>query len=146
MRRRDVLSSALCLTAAASAAEASAPKRDGKEEAVGQYVDLSPVAMPVLDGRRLRNYVFVAVRLNLSPRADALKWREKEPWFRDAMVRAGHRAAFNPPNDWSSLDQRRFKAMMMAESARIAGPGVVTSVTITNQTPQRRMRARQAGA
>ncbi len=142
MRRRDVIAS-VPLLAAASAAQAAAPKK-GKAEPSGQYVDLSPVAMPILDGRRLRNYVFVAVRLNLSPKADALKWREKEPWFRDAIVRAAHRAAYNPPTDWSSLDEKRFKAMVLAEAGKITGPGVVASVGILHQTPQRRVRARAA--
>jgi len=144
MRRRDVLASAIVSAAAfASGAEASPPK--GKEEPIGQYVDVSMTAIPVLDaGRRLKNYVFVSVRLNLSPRADALKQRDREPYFRDAIVRAAHRTAFNPPDDWSRLDEARFKAMVMAEAARVAGPGVVASVKISSQQPQRRIAARPA--
>jgi len=141
MRRRDVLASSVLLATAASAAEAAAPK--GKEEPVGQYVDLTMTAIPVLDGKRLKNYVFVAVRLNLTAKADAVKLREKSPYFRDAMVRAAHRTAMNPPGEWSSLDEPRFKAAVLAEAQKVAGPGMVASVKINNQAPQRRLAARR---
>lgn len=139
MRRRDLLATAVLLSAAASAAEASAPPK--KEGATGpQYFDLAPVGLPVLDGRRLKNYVFVGLRLQLANGQDPQKWREKEPYFRDALVRAAHRTALNPPGNWSALDEGRLKALMMAEAARIAGPRGVTGVSLTNrQAPQRRL-------
>lgn len=148
MRRRDILASAVLLSAAAGAVEASAPpaKKEGADPA-GQYVDLSPIALPVLDGRRLKNYVFVSLRLKLSPRADMQKWRDKEPYFRDALVRAAHRTALNPPGDFSTLDEARLKSMLMAEAGKITGPGVVTGVALKSpQAPQRRLRSARPAA
>jgi hypothetical protein len=139
MRRRDILSAAPVLVlASAGAASANEPPRAA---AVGQYVDLSPVAIPSLDGRRLRNYIFVAVRLNLTPHADAQKLREKSPYFRDAMVRAAHRVGYNLATDFDRLDEARFKQMVIAEATKITGPGMIAGVAFTSPPqPQRRTR------
>lgn len=141
MRRRDLLAASVVLSASAGAASASAPPKEKEGDApVGQYVDLAPIALPVLDGRRLKNYVFVSLRLNLAQRADPQKWRDKEPYFRDALVRAAHRTGLNAPTDWSQLDENRLKALMLAEATKIAGAGVVTRVTLNSpQAPQRRI-------
>jgi len=111
---------------------------------VGQYVDLSPVAIPCLDGRRLKNYIFVAVRLKLTARADAQHLREKSPYFRDAMVRAAHRIGYNPPTDFDRLDEPRFKLMVQSEAAKIAGPGIIAGVVFTSP-PQAQHRTRRPG-
>ena len=50
--------------------------------------------MPIVVDGQLVNYVFVYVRLNLTSGANATRLREKEPFFRDALVRAGHRTPF----------------------------------------------------
>jgi hypothetical protein len=104
---------------------------------LGQYVDLATVALPVVWQGRLINYVFVSVRLNLRANVDAFAQRAKEPYFRDALVRAAHRHPFTRSDDFTHLDTNALAAAMMAESARLAGPGVVTGVVVTNQTPQR---------
>ena len=110
-----------------------------KKPGAGQYFNISPVGVPVISNGRLVNYVFVALRLNIRPGLDATAIGRKEPFFRDALVRLGHRVALNPPHDLNRLDEPTVKARMMAESARIAGPGVVTSVEILSQAPQHRL-------
>jgi hypothetical protein len=101
MRRRHLLA-VLPLAFAAGAAQASGGGGgEGGKESGGQYVDLSPVALPIVLNGRLINYVFVQVRINLTPSADAPKIREKEPWFRDALVRAGHRTPFTKATDYT---------------------------------------------
>ena len=45
--------------------------------------------MPIVVDGQLVNYVFVYVRINLKSGADVTKMREKEPFFRDALVRDG---------------------------------------------------------
>ena len=101
-------------------------------------VDLSPVGLPIVWQGKLINYVFVTIHLPLSPRADAAKLREKEPYFRDALVRAAHRTPFVKPWDFTHIDRAALTAVMMRESARIAGPGQVLGVEIADETPQRR--------
>lgn len=146
MQRRTLIAAAaqgaVALAATAGAASAGGPPAKGAP--VGQYVDLSPVAIPALEGRKLRNYIFVAVRLKLTARADAQKLRERSPYFRDAMVRAAHRTAFNLASDFDRLDEARFKAMMLAEAIRIAGPGMIAGVAF-NSPPQAQRRTRRQG-
>lgn len=128
------------LTLAAGAAHAAEPKPDGKGD-VGQYVDLQPVGLPIVSNRQLVNYIFVNVRINLTTAANAAKLREKEPFFRDALVRAGHRAPFTNPADLNAIDAPRLAATLARDAGVIAGPGQIRSVVVTSQAPRRRLRA-----
>lgn len=113
-------------------------KKEAKGD-VGQYVDLQPVGLPIVSKGRLVNYVFVYVRINLTSSASAARWREKEPFFRDALVRAGHRTPFSHPTDLSQVDGPRLTATLARDASAIAGPGQIRSVVITSQAPRRRM-------
>src|SRR5436190_17401490 len=94
---------------------------EGKKEEGGQNVTLSPVALPIVVDGRLVNYVFVTLRLDLAPLANTSKLREKEPYFRDAIVRAAHRTPFTLPSDLTRIDEVRLKAAMLREATAIAG-------------------------
>ncbi len=123
MLRRAILASLpLALIAGAAVAET--------KPAAGQYVDLSPVPMPIVVDGRLINYVFVYIRINLTPSADAIHMRDKEPYFRDALVRIGHRTPFSVRTDYTKLDEARLKAAFFQAAAGIAGPGMVASIEI----------------
>lgn len=135
MIRRVLLAAAVLLLAAAPA-QAAEPKK--KEGDVGQYVDLQPTGLPIMSNGRLVNYVFVVVRINLTTSANAAKLREKEPFFRDALVRAGHRTPFTNPADLTQVDAARLSATLARDAAAIVGPGQIRSVVITNQAPRRR--------
>jgi len=124
MLRRTLIAS-LPLALIAGAASADDPKA-----AAGQYVDLSPVALPVVIDGRLINYVFVYIRVNLTPSADAIKLRDKEPYFRDALVRMGHRTPFSLATDYTKLDEPRLKAAFYQAAVAITGPGQVASIQI----------------
>src|SRR5947208_3181976 len=95
----SLTASLLILADAAQAAE--------KPKAVGQYVDLQPVAMPIVVDGQLVNYVFVYVRISLQSDADVTRIREKEPFFRDALVRDGHRTPFVVPGNWEKVDEAK---------------------------------------
>jgi hypothetical protein len=136
MSKRLVL---LALSLLAIAGAVRAGEKPEKPKEAGQYVDLQPVAMPIVVDERLVNYVFVYVRVNLKSGADVTKIRDKEPAFRDALVRDGHRTPFVLANDWSKVDEAKLIAVMTRDAAAITGPGVVASVTVTSQTPQKRV-------
>jgi hypothetical protein len=125
----------LALAVLLSASSALADEKKKKEE-VGQNVSISPVSLPIVVDGKLINYIFVTVRLDLAPNANASKLREKEPYFRDALVRAGHRTPFTLPSDLTKIDEAKLKAAMMREATAIAGPGAVRSVTLINQAPK----------
>ena len=145
MDRRTLLAAALALSAV-SPAQAAHEKKEGKDEKgdVGQYVDLQPVGLPIVSNRVLVNYVFVYVRINLTSLANASKLREKEPYFRDALVRAGHRTPFTLASDLSKIDTVRLTAALKQDVVRIVGPGQVTSVVVTSQAPRRRINTPRA--
>src|SRR6185312_9470462 len=120
-RRAVILALPLALTAGAAIA---GPR------ASGQFVDLAPVGLPVVVNGRLVNYVFVYARIDLTPNADLPRWRDKEPYFRDALVRAGHRTPFTLPTDYTRLDEARLKATLLQAASAITGPGVVAGVEL----------------
>lgn len=134
MLRRALITAALALFALP--AEASGGKSEKAE--VGQYVDLSPVALPVVVGGRLVNYVFVYVRINLTSGANSVKLREKEPFFRDALVRAAHRTPFTKADDYLVVDETRLTSSLQREAVAIAGANNVRSVVVTSQAPMKR--------
>ena len=131
MKRALVLAGLSLLASAAHAAEPASKTAES-----GQFIAVSPVALPVVVNGKLVNYVFVNIRIELSPSANAPKLREKEPFFRDALVRAAHRAPFTLASDLTKIDEAKLKASMMREAQAIAGAGQVRGVVILSQTPK----------
>lgn len=125
----------LVLTAVAMPASASDKPKD-KGPAASTVVDLRPVAVPVVVSGQVRNYVFVTVRLMPGSKADITALREKEQFFRDALVRAAHRAPFTLADDYNRVDEARIAAVIMAASPRIAGPGQVKAAVVVKQQPK----------
>ena len=118
---------------------AAAPAIAGGGSIPGQYVDVSPVALPVAENGQMRNYVFVTMRLNLRAGGDTTSVREKEPYFRDALVRAAHRRPFSVAGDMTRVDEAAIRAFVYRTAASILGPGMVTSVDFAAPpAPQRR--------
>lgn len=106
---------------------------------VGQYVDVQPVGLPIVVEGGVVNYVFVYTRVNLTTSANVAKLREQEPFFREALVRAAHRAPFTAKGDYNTVDAARLIATLTREANTIAGPGQIKGVVITSQVPRRRI-------
>lgn len=130
MLRRAFIIALAAIAAPARAAEKAAQP--------GQYVDISPVAAPILADGRLVNYVFVTMRVQLTASADAAVWRAKEPYFRDALTRLCNRVSLTGPNDYVTVDAERLVALFTKEAAAIAGKNL-KAVTLTSQTPKQRL-------
>lgn len=135
---RNLLLAAVALAFAAPAAHASEGAKKGPDPS-SQYVDITPVAVPIIAEGRLVNYVFVQVRLNLTPSADANKLREKEPFLRDALVRASHRTPFTGKVDYMHVDEAALKAAVSRDAAPLIGARNVKSVEILSQQPKQRV-------
>ena len=142
MLRRALIAASLVLATAGGPAR-GAP---GGPAQVGQYVDLQPIGLPVVMRGQLINYVFVYVRLNLDANADASRLRDKEPAFRDALVRMAHRTPFTVPTDFNRVEEGRLTTGLMREAVVIAGPGSIRSVVVTSQAPQHRLPLPRPGA
>jgi len=100
-------------------------------------VKLASVGIPVFHGTTVTNYLFLSIKVNLTPKADQTKLRDMEPYFRDALVRAAHKTSFAQPDHDDRLDVPRFQNVMMAEFTKIAGPGTIQSVEIVSQSPKK---------
>ena len=136
---RRILIIVLPLLLLANSVQASGKPKEGEGKAPGgQYVDLSPVALPIVVSGRVVNYVFVSVRVQLATLADTAKIRTREPYFRDALVRAGHRAPFTRADDYTQVDEARLKASLLRDAIAIAGARDVKGVTILLQSPLKR--------
>lgn len=136
MNRRDLIAASAAMPALA----AVGPARAGDEKPSGGPAPLSiaGVGLPVIADGRVRNYVFVSLRLHLGGSATAEALRPKEPYFRDALVRAAHRTPFTVAGDWTRLDERALTASLLRSAATIAGRGAVIRVEVVAQSPRRR--------
>ncbi len=134
MHRRDLIAASTVLTALVSAGVARA------EDAPtgGQSLNISGVGLPVISGGRLRNYVFVSLRLHLGGSITPESLQPKEAYLRDALVRAGHRTPFVVADDWTRIDAAGVAASLMRSAVTIAGRGAITRVEIVSQAPRRR--------
>jgi hypothetical protein len=132
MRRRDLLAASAVLSAVA------VPARAEDAPSGGQSLSMPGVGLPIITEGRLRNYVFVSLRLHLGGSATPETMRAKEAFLRDALVRAGHRTPFVVADDWTRIDATALSASLMRSATTIAGRGAVTRVEVVSQAPRRR--------
>ena len=134
MNRRQMISASAAGLAAATAipAHAGAPESAAADDAPS--VGITGVALPVIAEGRLRNYVFVSLKLNLKPGKAMEEAKTKEAFFRDAIVRTAHRAPFTVANDWNRLHEGAIKAAMIAIGGVILGPGSVVGCEVVSQS------------
>lgn len=137
MHRRTLIAAGTTVALAPEVALASDPKPGAAPAAV----EIENLGLPVIADGRLRNYVFVKVRLVLAAGKPQDAVRAKAPHLRDALVRAAHATPFTRPNDWNSLDARALSAAMMRAAATIVGRGTIARVELAAQTPRRRLPA-----
>jgi hypothetical protein len=108
-----------------------------KDAAKPQTMSLEAVALPIIVDGKLINYVFCTVTLALAPNADGSKVRAKEQYFRDDLVRMGHRTPFTRPDNYSKVDEAKVRAEVLRFAVTVVGPGVVQSANITKQSSQK---------
>jgi hypothetical protein len=104
-----------------------------------QTVALEAVALPIIVDGRLLNYVFCSIRLDLDPNVDGAKVHAKEEYFRDDLVRVGHRTPFVRKDDYNKVDDARVIAEILRIAPSLVGPGVVRSAAIVKETSQKIM-------
>ena len=115
------------------------------QTAVDDYsLTLSPVALPVVADGKVVNYVFVTAKVIFSTRADEFALRDKEPFFRDALVRDAYRTPFVVAGDYNRIDAAKLDATLFRDAVDIAGPGAVRGVVVVSQAAQRFVRVPHA--
>lgn len=133
-RRRLLALAGLAATALPTAVEAGGPAADE----TGAVMNLPALGLPVIADGRLRNYVFVTLRLILFPGQNPQTVRPREPYLRDALVKAAHRTPFTVADDWTRLNARAVAVSVINSCPEMVGRGVVRRVEVVRQTPQRR--------
>ena len=122
MDRRTLISAgAVALASTATSAAASS----SESSAAPPALSIAGLGLPVIEDGRLRNYVFVSLRLVLGGGKTVEQMRPKEAFFRDALVKAAHRTPFTVPGDWTRLDERALSAAVMSAANAISGRGSV---------------------
>lgn len=135
MDRRTLITAG---TVALSSGVASAALASSDAPAAPAALSIAGLGLPVIEGGRLRNYVFVALRLELGAGKTVEQMRPKEAFYRDALVKAAHRTPFTVPGDWTRLDERALSAALVSASVAISGRGSVRRVEVVSQSPRRR--------
>lgn len=126
------------LACALAAAAAVAGERPRAPPVPPDRLALERVGLPIVWRGRLVNYVFVDARVKLAPGRAVEAVRGREPYLRDALVRAGHQTPFVDRADLSRVDERALDLALLREARRILGPGVV-GAEVTAQQPRRRL-------
>jgi hypothetical protein len=141
MDRRTLITSATVALAGAAATAAATPalaSSGGKTPEAAPALDIPGLGLPVIADGRIRNYVFVSLKLHIGGGKTPEQMRPKTAFFRDALVKAAHRTPFTVSGDWTRLDEGRMSAALIAAANTISGRGSVTRVEIVNQAPRRR--------
>lgn len=134
MRIALIVLTVMSLSAPALASEAKKPAAAAEG---GQFIDLVPLALPIIADGQIKNYIFLRVRVNLTKSADAPKMRDKEPYLRDALIRSGYRSPFTRSDSYLKVDEAKLSAALAKDATQILGPGKVASVQVMTQDPQR---------
>jgi len=105
---------------------------------------IAGVGLPVIAGGRIRNYIFVSLRLHLGRGQTAERMRAKEPYLRDALTRAAYRTPFTVADNWDVIDVAALSASLIRSATTLAGRGSVARVEVFSQVPRRRTRVQPA--
>jgi len=106
---------------------------------VDPQIALSPVAVPITENGKLVNYVFLSIKIILSPKADQFRLVSYEPFYRDALVRIGHRQNLGVPGDPNRVDEALLKAALKREIASFVDPSLIARIEIVRQDPKKRI-------
>ena len=102
-------------------------------------IPLAPVAVPITVDGKLVNYVFLSIKIMLSPKADLYRLVGQEPYYRDALVRAGHRQNLGVPGDPNRVDEALVKTVLKREAASFMDARMIASIQIVRQDPQKHL-------
>lgn len=134
---------ALILAFAGAALSGSAlASPSAKTPAEPASFNLTGVGLPIIVGGRIRNYVFTELKLYLGEGQTLDAVRAKEPYLRDALVRAGHRTPFVLADDWNQLDAAALSASLIRSADSLIGKGAIARIEVVSQAARRRTTVR----
>jgi hypothetical protein len=93
-------------------------------------MDAPYLAVPVVRDGQLVNYLFVSLRIEISPQVDLWRTREQAHFLRDALVRASHASDLADPNDNNTLNEARAIEVYRAAAVQALGERAVTGISV----------------
>ena len=114
------------------AAEPASGHRQNGGGDVSRTMDAPYLAVPVVRDGQLVNYLFVSLRIQISPRVDLWRTREKAQFLRDALVRASHANALADPNNNNALNQALAIQVYRQAAIQTLGAEAVAGVIIVS--------------
>lgn len=118
--------------AASPPAGAEKGRAGGEGEDASRSMDAPFLAVPVVRDGQLVNYLFVSIRIQISPRVDLWRTREKAQFLRDALVRAGHANQLGDPSDINALNQPLAIQVFRQAAIQSLGADAVAGLTIVS--------------
>lgn len=137
--RRFFLAAGLLALASPALANESGKKKEGEGPPPDPKIKLQPIAIPIVVDGKLLNYVFVNLTLTLASAVPVTTMEGKEPFLRDAVVKAAHRTPFTAADTYNEVDAEKLKLAVLREAAGLVGKGKVASVEITKQIARRQI-------
>lgn len=138
MLLRSLVLSAVLILVVPPTTQAFAPDTDSPP-ALG-WVTMTGVGLPVFADGRVRNHVFVEMKLHLKAGYAPEQARAKDAVMRDALIRLAHRQSFGEARNWNRVDERALAAAVLGIANTHLGQGRVLRVEIVRQTPRMRVR------
>ena len=94
-------------------------------------VDLNHLVMPVATNDRLRNYLFVSVRLIVAGGVDVWDVRGQSHFMRDAIVRAAHKTDVAQEDNADSPDKDLVVELVAEAIKPIVGDETIEAIEVT---------------
>jgi hypothetical protein len=118
------------LANASGGGEKEKAKAEEGPSASARSMDAPYLAVPVVRDGQLVNYLFVSLRIEISPSVDLWRTRERAHYLRDALVRASHSADLADPHDNNALNEARAIEVYRAAAIQALGERAVAGVSI----------------
>lgn len=112
----------------------------GEKTAVDPNVRLTQLGVPVVVNGKVVNFIFMNIKILLTPKADSVLLQQKEPFFRDALIRTAHKSDLLVAGRTDQIDVQKFKKVMIPVFSKIAGAGMISDIEIISQTPKTHQR------
>lgn len=145
MRIILILFAALLLGAnPVSSAWASEAKPKAEADS-NRTIEIQSVPAPVFMNGKLRNYIFLSVKLEMAKGQNVLAERERVHFVRDILVRNLHKTSIGKADKPDEIDEELTKKLVHASAAQVFGEKAVAAVTIVSADPLRQRQAIHRG-
>jgi hypothetical protein len=108
----------------------AAPARAAPAAEVERFVLADHILVPVVEDGRLRNYIFVSVRVDIADKGDILKAQERAHFLRDAFLRAAHKSPPVASVKPAKLDEAAAQKLFESVAADTFGKSQIKAVTL----------------